>query len=343
MQQTATSDAHTAEPGVNKCLVVQPIIQEALNLLRSGGVLPRLASSPAMDRVSEEIQDAVAVATRSAGLSAAAMDAAPNLLVIGVHGIGVDQVALQHATELGIPVVNTPTANTISVAEHALMLLLAASRRAIEADTAARRGDFNFKFNTPTTELHGKVLGIVGWGSIGRQFASMARDGLCMKVLVHSQSTTRLSSPATEIEWAESLDDLLRRADVVSLHVPADARTRGLIGAAQLAVMKSHAILINTSRGGVIDEVALAAALSSGHLFGAGIDVFDPEPPPTDHPLMGLPNAILTPHSAGSTREAQQRVAMQMAQQMLDVLSDRRPPHLVNSEVWERRRRVNCL
>lgn len=320
------------------CLIVQPIHQRGMAVLRNAGITPRPASASDMATVAREVGDAVAVITRNAGFNRAALDAATHLCVIGNHGIGTDPVDVARATELGIPVVNNPTANVISVAEHAIGLMLAVARRMFSADQAARQRDFRWKFTNPQIELYGKTLGIVGFGVIGRETARRAAQGFAMKPLVFSPSV-----PDTALEGfsrAATIEDLLREADVVSLHVKLTPATRNLLSAARIALMKPTAILINTARGAAVDEAALAAALREGKLFGAGIDVFSSEPPPDGHPLLNAPNCVLAPHVGGSTEEALVRTAEECAQQVVDVLAGRRPHNIVNPDAWDRRRRA---
>jgi D-3-phosphoglycerate dehydrogenase len=319
-----------------ECLIVQPIHQRGIDVLRAAGITPRLASAFDMATIAAEVGDAVAAITRNAGFNRAALDAARGLRVIGNHGIGTDPVDVAHATALGIPVVNNPTANVISVAEHAVGLMLAVARRMFSADQAARDRNFRWKFSNPQVELFGKILGIVGFGEIGRQTATRAVAGFGMIPLVFSPNAP--DEALTGFRRAASIEDLLREADVISLHVKLTPATRNLLNAERLALMKPTAILINTARGAAVDEAALAAALKAGRIFGAGIDVFSAEPPPEGHPLLDAPNCVLAPHVGGSTEEALIRTAEECAQQVVDVLQGRRPPHIVNPESWERRR-----
>jgi D-3-phosphoglycerate dehydrogenase len=318
------------------CLIVQPIHARGIAVLRHAGITPRLASAFDMATVAAEVGDAVAAITRNAGFSRAALDAAPRLRVIGNHGIGTDPVDVAYATELGIPVVNNPTANVISVAEHAIGLMLAVARRMFSADQAARARDFRWKFSNPQVELFGKTLGIVGFGEIGRQTAARAVAGFGMVPLVYSPNAPDAALGGHR--RAATIEDLLREADVVSLHVKLTSTTRNLLSAERLALMKPSAILINTARGAAVDEAALAAALKAGRIFGAGIDVFAAEPPPEGHPLLDAPNCVLAPHVGGSTEEALVRTAEECARQVVDVLEGRRPLHIVNPESWDRRR-----
>jgi D-3-phosphoglycerate dehydrogenase len=318
------------------CLIVQPIHERGLAVLRDAGIAPRLASAFDMPTVAREVGDAVAAITRNAGFNRAALDAAGKLRVIGNHGIGTDPVDVSHATSLGIPVVNNPTANVISVAEHALGLMLAVARRMFSADQATRARDFRWKFSNPQVELFGKTLGIVGFGEIGRQTARRAVAGFGMLPLVFSPNVP--DDALDGFPRAASIEDLLEKSDVVSLHVKLSPGTRNLLSAERLALMKPGAILVNTARGAAVDEAALAAMLRDGKLFGAGIDVFSTEPPPEGHPLLTAPNCVLAPHVGGSTEEALVRTATECAQQVVDVLAGRRPPHIVNPESWDHRR-----
>ncbi len=324
---------------IRRVLLVQPIDEAGVAALRERGADVRVASVPSMPVVAREIGDADAVVTRNAGLDAAAMEAAPRLRVIGVHGVGVDPVDVGRATALGIPVVNTPGTNARSVAEHALALALALARQLPAGDRAAREGRFDFKFHARLVELSGRTLGIVGAGTIGRLTARLARTGLGMRVLGWSPSGDARRLMRAGITPVADLDTLLAACDVVSLHVALTERTRGLLDARRLALMRPSAFLVNTARGGVVDEIALASALAEGRLAGAGLDVFRREPLPPDHPLLRAPNVVLSPHAAGSSEEALRRTALEVARLVLLVGAGRRPASLVNPEVWPRRRR----
>lgn len=319
------------------CLIVQPIHPVGVRRLHDAGLTPRLAASADMTTVGHELADATAVITRSAGLTAAAMDAAPRLRVIGSHGIGVDAIAVDHATALGIPVVNTPEANRDAVAEHTIALMLGVAKRLVQADAATRAGNFAFKYKNPTTDISGKVLGIIGFGGIGRRVAKMAKHGFAMDVRVLSESTSPAEIEALGYRAAGSLDALLAEADIVSLHRISLPNSHRLIGEPELARMKPTSVLINTARGALVDEAALAAALKDVNIAGAGLDVFQSEHMPADHPLLTLPNVVLTPHCAGSSNEALERTAEQLVERVVAVLQGILMD-VVNSEVWERRR-----
>ena len=321
------------------CLVVQPIHSAGLERLRAAGIETRLASRADMETVCAEIVEANAVITRSAGLSAAAMDHAPRLRMVVSHGIGVDAIALDHAEVLGIAVANTPDANRDSVAEHTIALMLAVAKRVPAADAATRRADFDFKYHASLTDISGKVLGVVGYGGIGRRVAAIARAGFGMEVVVHSTSADPAELRACGYRSSGSLEVLLEEADFVTLHRTLRKETRRLISARELELMKPGAILINTARGRLVDEAALVAALSRGELGGAALDVYESEEMTLDHPLLSLPNVVLTPHSAGSSEEALLRTAEQAAERVMAALAGERPENLINPEMWKRRRR----
>ncbi|MDQ0393878.1 hydroxyacid dehydrogenase [Labrys monachus] len=318
---------------MESCLIVQPIHDAGPALLREAGLRPFTPqeAQPA------DWADCVAAITRNAGFTAQQMDACPRLRVVGVHGVGTDAVDIVHADRSGIVVVNTPGTNTLSVAEHAIALMFALAKRIPASDQATRQGDFAFKFRGGLVELQGLTFGIVGMGNIGRATAALAH-ALGMRVLALSRRSDDVGLPG--IERVTTLDELLAASDVVSLHLPATAQTVGLIGRRELGLMRRSAFLINTGRGAVIDEPALIEALAAGTIAGAGLDVFASEAMPADYPLLALPNVVLTPHSAASTEASLRRMAIAVAQGVLDVVQGRRPPHMVNPTTWSIRRGV---
>ncbi|WP_454766478.1 hydroxyacid dehydrogenase [Cupriavidus campinensis] len=319
------------------CLITQPIHPVGAERMRAAGIEVR--ASTATDEAGRiaEVRDVDAVIVRE-GISAAAIDAAPRLAVISNHGTGTDKIAVAHAHACGIPVVSTPAANVRAVAEHALMLMLAVARGTVRADAATRRSDWQHRYTAPMHSLHGKTLGIIGFGRTGQIVAEMARAGFGMRVIVWSPSVDEAEVAAHGATRVGTLQALLAISDIVSLHRPLRPDTRHTIDAAALASMKPGAILINTSRGGLVDEPALAEALRAGKLFGAGLDVFEREPLPGVSPLAALPNVVLSPHQAGSTLEALEATASQCADQIIDVLAGRQPQHMLDPSVWARRR-----
>jgi D-3-phosphoglycerate dehydrogenase len=227
---------------------------------------------------------------------------------------------------------------TRSVAEHAIALTLALARKVIPADAAVRGCDWSLRYEAPMSELHGKVMGLAGFGTIGRMTGVIARHGFGMRLLVFSPGTPDAALAEAGAERAPTLEALLERADVVSLHRPLRPDTRHMIDATALARMKPTAFLVNTARGELVDSAALANALRAGRIAGAAQDVFRVEPAPAEEPLLAAPNTVLAPHIGGVTEEAMRETALQCAEQVIEVLAGRRPPHLVQPEVWDRRR-----
>ena len=310
-----------------KVLVAESVAQEGIDLLAAHhDVDERIGLSP--DDLASILPDYDALVVRSqVQVDAALIDAATRLVVIGRAGVGVDNVDLDAATRAGITVVNAPTGNTIAAAEHTLALLYGVARRTAVADASIRRGEWDRPRFTGL-ELRGRTLGIVGLGKIGQAIADRAR-AMEMVVLANDPYVTPEQAANHGVELV-TMDELLSRSDVVTVHVPLTRATRGLIGRDALARMKPGSIVLNVARGGVIDEAAVADALASGHLAGAGIDVFEHEPP-TGSPLLDAPNTLLTPHLGASTAEAQVLVAEEVAAQVLDVLAGRPARYAVNA------------
>jgi D-3-phosphoglycerate dehydrogenase len=258
---------------------------------------------------------------------------APNLLIVSSNGAGFDPVDVDACTAAGVVVVNQSGGNANSVAEHALGMLLTLSKRIIEADRALRR-DPNVNRNALMgTEAQGKTIGIVGIGNVGRRIAELCRGLFGMKVLAYDPFLSASEIAARGAEKVE-LDDLLRRSDYVSINCPLSKDNRGMIGARQFALMQPHAYFITTARGFIHDEAALLEALRNKQIAGAGLDVWSKEPPPADHPLLQFDNVLASPHTAGVTKEARINMGKIAAEQMLDALDGKRPPRIINPEVW---------
>lgn len=320
------------------CLLIQPIHPSGIKLLEDAGLQVRTASSANMDVVAEEIRGARAAITRNAGLNRSAMQAASELQVLGNHGIGVDPVDVAYASEIGLPIVFTPYANVQSVAELVIAHMLAIAKRVREADRAVREERFDYRFSRDFREVGGKTFAVIGFGRIGRRTAEIAKAAFGMRVLVYSPRVGEAAVTAAGFEYRADLDAVLAEADVVSLHQVLTPETRGMFSRERLFGMKPGAVLVNTARGALVDGAGLVEAVSSGHLRGAAMDVFDKEPLPAGHPFMSTDGILLSPHIGGATEEAMERTALQTAQQVLDVLAGRRPEHLVNPQIWETRR-----
>jgi D-3-phosphoglycerate dehydrogenase len=318
--------------------------ESGLNRLREGGEL-RMASSLEPEVLYREIADADALVIRTAGtIDAALMDHAPKLRVIGRHGVGYDQVDVPAATERGIQVVYTPGANTQGVAEHVFAMMIGVSKHFPGQMKALVEGRYNERTKLVGRDIAGKTLGIVGFGRIGKRVGAIAHAGFGMKVLYSDIIPMPLEAEAAAGATRVTFDELLTHSDFVTLHVPLDASTRGMIGREALGTIKPGAVLINTCRGPVVDEPAVLEALESGRLFGYAADVFTVEPPPGDHPLIGRSdlNLMLTPHSAAQTVESLTNMANEVAEDVVGVLEGRAPINPVNdpATVAEVRRRL---
>jgi len=264
---------------------------------------------------------------------AALMDQAPGLRVIARTGIGYDRVDVAEATRRGIAVCNTPDAPTISTAEHAAALMLMVAKNVKRAEWELRQGIGGTYARHNAIELDGKVLGLVGFGRIARRVARIC-EGLGMRVTAYDPYLPATAFPP-EVVRAESLEQLLGDADVVSVHVPLTDDTRGMFGLDEFRQMKQGAVFVNTARGGLVDGDALLAALAGGRLFGAGLDVTEPEPLSANHPLLLRDDVVVTPHIASGTADAKVRIFRAAFEQVVQVLAGRRPTHLVNPEVWD--------
>lgn len=279
----------------------------------------------------ERSRGAQILLTNKTRLDAATIAALPDLELIGVLATGYNVVDLGKAAELGVPVVNVPEYGSDSVAQHAVALLLELTNRvalydrAVHAGEWSRSADFTL-VGPPLTELYGKTLGIVGLGRIGGRVAQIAQ-ALGMKVVAHNPRH-RVAPAGVEVEWL-ALDELFGRSDVVSLHCPLTAENEGLVNAARLKLMQPHALLVNTSRGPLVNESDLAEALNAGRIAGAAVDVAVKEPIPETSPLLGAKNCIVTPHIAWATLAARRRLMETTAQNIAAFLSGK-PQNVVN-------------
>jgi D-3-phosphoglycerate dehydrogenase len=256
----------------------------------------------------------------------------PKLLCVSTSGAGYDTVDVDACSKAGVIVVNQAGMNAGAVAEHALGMMLSLSKRIAECDRLLRRERGFSREEVMGHDISGRTLGVVGIGHTGSRVARLA-NAFDMKVLAYDpyvaaeEIVRRGARPAT-------FEDMLAQSDFVSIHCPRNAETIGMIGARAIGLMKAGATLVTTARGGIVDEAALYAALKSGHLAGAGVDVWDKEPPPLDHPLLTLDNVIATYHTAGVTHEARRNMAAQAADQIVGLLRGGRPPRLINPDIW---------
>jgi len=283
---------------------------------------------PARDEVPEPLRVDAAFLTR-----------APELLVVSSGGSGVDTFDLDACTAAGVLVVNQAGGNAEAVAEHALGMMLLLMKRVPEADRALRRGWNGARTDFRGADLLGKTVGIIGLGHIGRRLASICRHAFDCEVLAYDPYLDAEEMGRRDARKV-SFEEVLSGADVVSIHCPLSAETRRMFDAEAIGMMRPGARLIATARGFIHDEDALYQALRSGHLAGAGLDVWDAEPPTADHPLLSLDNVITSPHTAGVTRDSRERMARYAATQLIDIFDGKDPVRPVNTDVlpvWQKR------
>ena len=307
-----------------KCLIIQPIHEIGHTMLRDAGIEPVMCPSPDMETVIKMIPGCDAVITRDAGFSAEAVAASDKLKVIIVHGAGHDAVNKEAASEKGILVCNTPGQNSRSVSELAVGLILSCMRHIPEANRAERAGEKGIRERESYTELTGKTALIVGWGTIGRGLGHMLKAAFDMTILVYSPRAPEVNG----FERVSSLEEGLARADVISLHTPMRAETANMICKETLAKSKPGAVLINTARAGLVNEVDLAEAVLSGQIAAAALDVYSHDAP--TGPLAETGHVIFTPHLGGTTTEAMKRMAIGSVGHLLKALSGERPETVVN-------------
>ena len=311
-----------------KILVAEPLAKQGLEILRAHHeVDEKIGLKP--EELAAIIGDYDALLVRSqVKVTADILAHATRLVVIGRAGVGVDNVDLEAATKAGIVVVNAPTGNTVSAAEQTITLMLALAHKTAAADASMRRGEWKRSAFTGV-ELRGRTLGIIGLGKIGQAVADRAH-GLEMNVIGNDPFVTAEQAALHGITLT-AVDTIIETADVITVHVPLNKTTRGMIGPEQIDKLKPGVMLINVARGGVYDEAAVAQALTDGKIAGAAFDVYETEPPAADNPLFAAPNTVLTPHLGALTAEAQLRVAEEACEQVIDVLAGRSARYAVNA------------
>lgn len=308
-------------------LVAGKIHSAGLELLRAAnGVTFDLVEAVTLEAYASRVPKADAILIRTQPLHEAVIASAPKLQVVSRHGVGYDAVDVVALTARNIPLAIVGDVNSRAVAEHTLMLMLAAARRTVAHDQAARSGNWNERNRFNSTELDGKTLLVLGFGRIGRRVAALAQ-AFGMSVLVFDPYVDAAAVAATGLSQVATLNRAMPLADIVSLHLP--AAKAPVIGGVELALMKSSAILVNAARGELIDETALANALRQGRIRHAALDVLVQEPPAADHPLLALPNVTISPHNAGLTEECAARMAVVSVQNILDFFAGRLDQRLV--------------
>ena len=308
-----------------KIVLTQQLDAGAMRLLEESRAEIFTANSADFTAFMDRMEEADAVIIRVGQLTAEIMDRCPHLKVIGITGVGYDRVDVKHASKKDIPVVWTPGANSLSVAEHTVALMFAAAKNITESDRELRQGSWKIRDAGRSFELFGKTVGIIGVGAIGVHVARICQ-GIGMKTIGFSHSGNRKKVEAAGCGYCETLEELLQKSDFVTIHNPLTPETENMITARELGRMKKTAILINTSRGPIVNEKDLAAALDGGVIAGAGIDVFGKEPAEPDNPVFSAKNTVVTPHLAALTREAKTRMHVNCVKGVLALLS---------GEVWE--------
>lgn len=317
-----------------KILITDPIEESCVNILKSEGFEVDLRPGISRDEIRRIINDYVALIVRSGTkVTADIINEAKNLKIIGRAGVGVDNIDVESATRRGIIVMNTPGGNTISTAEHTMSLILSLARNIPQACDDLKAGNWNRK-KFIGVELYGKTIGIIGLGRIGREVAIRCK-AFGMNVIGYDPVLSAEVAARIGVELVSNLDEIYRRSDFITVHVPLNDETRGMIGKEELLKCKRGVRIINCARGGIIDEDALLEAIEAGHVAGAALDVFAEEPPPKDHPLINHPKVIVTPHLGAATEEAQEKVAIQIAHQIADALKGRAIVGAVNAEILQ--------
>lgn len=314
--------------------IPQDIEEEGKSYLLEKGYQIKIGSDLSQETLMKEVKDCDAMLTRSTAIiNKEVIQAGEKLKVIAKYGVGLDNIDIEAATEQGIYVTNTPEANANVVAEHVMAFILALSKNLNRVDKELRNGNFAIRNQIFGADLEGKTLGIIGLGRIGKILAKKAYRGFDMKVIGYDPYVATSQDP--ELEIVTDLERLFRNSDVISLHLPLTETTKGAIGSREFSWMKSSAYFVNASRGGVVKEGELAEALRAGEIAGAGIDVFEVEPPDKDNPLFQLDNVIVSPHSAALTKEGSVRMSVHAAMQVDEALTGLKPKWIVNNPLKE--------
>lgn len=318
---------------MKKVLINKPIHDDAIRLLSTEAevITPFSASPEEITRMLSDVQGMILCVGYN--MTAEIMENIEALEVVGRHGAGLEIVDLDAATRKGLLVTYTPEGPTESTAEHAFLLTIATARKLCMLDRATRSGNFHVRDSVVGVEMFGKKVGVAGFGHIGRRYAEMCRDAFKMEIHAFDPFI-----PAEKIAgWGaiphENLDDMASNVDFLSVHTPATLQTHHMVNQSVLKSLGKNGYLINCARGPVVDELALIAALKEGVIAGAGLDVYDPEPPHSNNPLFGLDNVTLTPHLASFTDEGRRRMGMMVAEDVLRVFRGEPPMYPANPQV----------
>jgi D-3-phosphoglycerate dehydrogenase len=311
-------------------LIPQDVDESGKIYLREKGYELRILQDSSIENICNNIGDCSGLLLRTISCTKEVLNVAPHLKVIGRHGVGYDNIDITEATARGIQVCYTPLANANSVAEHTIMLILACAKNLVIVDKELRQGNYEIRNQMPGIDVFGKTLGIIGFGRIGRSVAKKAALGLGMKILVYGHGLEKEMVP-DYVTIKEDIDELIGQSDFISLHIPFTKETQGFMDSAKFSLMKPEAVLINTARGGIVNEDDLYQALINHKIAGAGLDVFKEEPfKEMLSSLFQLDNVVVTPHSAALTKEAMARMSLDAAIGVDEVLSGRKPSWPVN-------------
>lgn len=312
-----------------RVLVPQPIAPVGLDFLKSRGYEVDTGCGAGEADIIARIGSCSGLLIRNAKVTQAIIDAAPELKVIGRHGVGVETIDVAHATRRGIWVTNAPESNFNAVAEHTIMVILLLAKKFLKTHACFSDGDFDVRNRLVNLELSQKTLGIVGFGRVGRAVARKAHHGLEMKIIAYDP----FSSPTADfdyVEFSKALDDVFSRSDFVTLHLPANEKTREIVDRHLFETMKPSAYLVNAARHEIVNEADFVAALQAKRIAGAAVDVYAKEPPDMTSAILRLPNVVYTPHNAAHTAEAFANMALHAAQGIHEILSGSRPTWPVN-------------
>lgn len=312
-----------------RILIPEDISEKGKQYLLERGYEIQMGRSNEESVICEDVVDCDAILVRNTRYTRKIMEAGKRLKVIARHGTGVDNIDLKAAAELGIQVVNGPAANIDTVAEFTIAMMLAVSCGLFQIEYSTRQGDWEFRKTYKRREISEKTIGIVGFGNIGKSVANKLYAAFQPKILIYDNYVNQKTAP-DGMERVKSMDELLQRADIVTLHVPSTDDTRGMMGERQFSAMKNGAVLINCSRGDICVEKDLCSALESGRLAGAALDVYESEPLPMDSPLLHMPQVLLSQHCAGLSKASTDRMALYAAQGIDEVLSGKVPTWPVN-------------
>jgi len=314
-----------------KILIPQDIPHSSKQILINLGYEIKMGRGITAEDIKKDVVDCDAVVARTAPLTREIMEAGKKLKVISRYGVGVDNIDLKAAEELGIWVTNAPESNCTTVAEHTVIMMASCAIDLINSDSNTRNGNFaSYRNRLIGMDLEGKVLGIIGIGKIGSHVAKIAMHGFGMKVIAYDPYVNS-DKVMKGIEVLKDWDEIFQKSDFISMHLPLNSSTEKIVGSKEFKMMKPTAYFINCARGRIVDEQALIEALESNEIAGAALDVFYDEPPKEDNPLFKMKQVILTPHSASFTRESYDRMGEHMAKGICEVLSGKKPTWSVNN------------